>query len=73
MAVSYEKEMRAHAKANQMDLCTVAARGIVMQGPSSEIKSRLIEDCALHTMCLKDETPFERIKDLPCDVAECLE
>jgi hypothetical protein len=73
VAVSYDKSQRAYAKEHNMDLCTVAARGMVCQGPSSEIKSRLIEDCACHTLVLKDDKPFFRIEKLPPDVADVLE
>ena len=75
MAVSYDKEQRAYAKEHKMDLCTVAARGITTQGPARTTKARLIQDCALHTMCLKEDLPFECIKDikLPPDVANLLE
>jgi len=75
MSVSYDKEQRAYAKANGMDLCTVAARGIVYQTPAKEIKSRLIEDCALHTMVLKEDKPFASISDiqLPSEIAEIVE
>lgn len=75
MAVSYDKEQRAYAKKHNLDLCTVASRGITTQGPASLVKARLIQDCALHTICLKDEKPFECISEikLPSDVANLLE
>lgn len=75
MAVSYTKDQRVYARENNMHLCTIAARGIEHQGPSSEIKSRLIEDCALHAMCIRDDAPFERIDklNLPSDVSDAME
>jgi hypothetical protein len=75
MAISYDKKMRAHAKENNMQLCSVAARGIQWQSPVSNIQAWLVEDCALHAMCMKDDLPFDRLKKikLPMDVANILE
>jgi hypothetical protein len=75
MGVSYDKEQRAYAKEHNLDLCTVAAPGITTQGPARITKARLIQDCALHTMCLKEDLPFKCIENvkLPSDVADLLE
>jgi hypothetical protein len=75
MSVSYTKEQRAIAKEKNKHLCTVAARGVECQGAYSEIQSELVADCAYHTMCMKDDLPFERLGDvkLPNDVADLLE
>lgn len=75
MSISYTKEQRAIAKEKNLHLCTIASPAVARQGAYSKIEMQLIDDCALHTMCMKDDLPFERIGEveLPGDVADLFE
>lgn len=75
MSVSYTKEQRELAKRKGLHLCTVASRGIVLQGCHDAVSAGLIEDCAVHLMCLYEGQPFKAVTgmEIPVDLSDAFE